>query len=60
MITTEGWAKWLNNHSTYNTYNAHPSKVKDLCNDADPSINFEKLTSSKNIVLLSKAPMGGK
>ena len=60
MTSTDGWAKWLNTHNTYNTYNAHPSKVKDLCNDTDPSTNFEKLTNSKNIVLLSKAPMGGK
>lgn len=60
MIYTKGWAKWLNTHNTHTTYKAHPLKVKDLCNDADPSIIFEELTISKNIVLLLNAPMGGK
>ena len=59
-MSKKGWTHWLNNYATYATYNSHPSKVKDVCNQTDATANFEKLTSSKNLVLLTKAPMGNK
>ena len=54
------WTSWLNDHASYATYNAHPTMVKDICSSPESITNFEKLTSSKNIILLTKAPMGGK
>ena len=54
------WAKWLNDHKTYDTYNTHPSKTQDICNETESIANFEKLTSCKNIVLLTKTSTGAK
>ena len=49
---------WLNNHATVPTYNAHPIKVKDLCTSNATMSNFANLTTSKNIVLLTKSSVG--
>lgn len=56
-ISNATWASWLNHHSSY-AYNAHLTRVKDICSAQDPFTNFENLTSSKNIFLLMKALMG--
>ena len=62
MVTfsVDTWAKWLNNHETYATYNALPKEVTQLCDSADAVANFDKLSKAKNLVMLTKAPMGGK
>ena len=54
------WTSWLNDHTSYATYDAHPTRVKDICSSPESTTNFENLTNSKNIILLTKAPMGGK
>ena len=59
-ISTKGWAKWLNKHKTYDTYNAHPNAVKGLCDTPGTKEKFEKLSKAKNLVLLTKALIGGK
>ena len=61
MISDTGWTKWLNDHATYDTYNAHPARVQEICtNESVAMKNFEELTKCKNINLLTKAPMGAK
>ena len=59
-LSVDTWAKWLNTHETYATYNALPKEVTKLCDGTDAVANFDKLAKAKNLVMLTKAPMGGK
>jgi len=60
-ISNIGWTKWLNDHATYDTYNAHPARVQKICTKESVAMtNFEELTKCKNIILLTTAPMGAK
>ena len=61
IISTQGWAKWLNDHPTRDVYDKNPDKVMVLCGGplSMPS-RFKKLTENKNLVLLSRAPLGKK
>ena len=52
--------KWLSNHDTYATYNALPKEMTKLYDGTDAVANFDKLVKAKNLVMLTKAPMGGK
>ena len=55
-----GWVKWLDEHDTSTTYDAHPDKVAKICSAASALENFESLCKCKNLVLLNRAPMGKK
>ena len=59
MATT--WKDWLNNHKSRARYDRNPERVRKLC-DAPGSAaqKFERLAQNKNIVLLSKVPIGKK
>ena len=60
-VSNQGWKKWLNEHTSRSTYDSHPERVAGLL--ADPGsaeTKFEKLARSKNLVLLTKAPIGKK
>ena len=59
-ISPQGWTQWLNTHATRQAYDDNPSKVTDLCTGASAAEKFDKLSNSKNIVLLSRAPIGKK
>ena len=59
-ISTEGWKKWLQEHSTNANYNKIANKIKGICNNASHTVNFESLVQHKTIVLLTKAPLGAK
>ena len=59
-IFTKGWIKWLNKHKTYETYNAYPIAFKGIYNAPKVKNNFKDLSKAKNLVLLTKALMGGK
>ena len=57
----EGWKQWLNAHSTNAKYNDVADKIKDICcNGSTATENFEKLVLHKNLILLTKAPLGTK
>ena len=57
----EGWKQWLNNHPTNAKYNDVADRVKEICCDStSATAKFEKLTLHKNLVLLTKAPLGTK
>ena len=55
-----GWAKWLEDHVSNVAYNAKPEEVMKLCNSTDPVQNFETVSKCKNIMILTKAPIGAK
>lgn len=60
-LAIEGWKQWLNMHTTSNRYSTATTKVKDICVDgATPTEIFDKSVFHKNIVSLTKAPLGGK
>ena len=59
MNATNDWKRWLNEHPTAKTYDAHPDRIKGMLGNNGEK-NFESLTKMKNLVLLSKAQMGGK
>ena len=59
-ISNTGFTKWLNNHTTFKTYNDHPEKVKDICKAAEDKKNFEALAGHKNLVLLTKRAVDAK
>jgi len=58
--TQTGWIKWMDEHSTSNTYNEHPDKVAKICSSSSALGNFESLCKCKNLVLLTRAPIGKK
>ena len=60
IIIDKGWAKWLKDHETNSVYDADPEAVTKLCNSTDSVQNFEDVSKCKNIVLLTKSPMGAK
>ena len=55
-----GWAKWLKEHSTNKVYDANPDGVTKLCGSSNATQNFDNVSRCKNIVLLTKAPLGAK
>ena len=59
-ISTAGWKKWLQEHSTNVDYDKVADSIKGICNDSSHTVNFENLDHYKNIVLLTKAPIGAK
>ena len=60
-VSSEGFKEWLNSHVTNEAYNRNPTKVCKLCSgQADPVQKFKALVENKNLVLLIKAPFGGK
>ena len=60
-ISNKGWIKWLNTHTTRQVYDEIPEKVMKLCNGPTSAISkFEKLVQNKNLVLLTRAPLGKK
>ena len=59
--SNKSWAEWLNNHPSREVYDAHPGKVVKLCFEQKDGIaKFKKLVENKNIVLLTKSPIGRK
>ena len=39
-ILTEGWKKWLQEHSTNANYNEIADKIKSIFNNASHTVNF--------------------
>ena len=60
ITSKAGWIKWLDAHDTSATYNAHPDKVEKICGATKAAEIFESLCKCKNLVLLTRAPMGKK
>ena len=59
--STQGWKEWLNTHATRPVYDSNFDKVTKLCTGiTDNQAKFEKLTNNKNLVVLSRAPLGKK
>ena len=53
--------KWLNGHTSRSVYDQNPDKVTKLCHGVGKDkTKFEKLSGNKNLVLLTRAPMGNK
>ena len=59
-ISTDAWAKWLNDHVTNEAYYANPAKVKEILGSNASTQNFEALTHHNNFVLLTKLLIGAK
>ena len=59
MSTTSGWQRWLNNHPSAPVYNSRPDRIKAMVAHS-PARNFKSLSETNNLVLLTKAQMGGK
>ena len=59
-IAPQNWKKWLNDHPSRRVYDAHPTKVLKLCNSQSNEGKFAQLSENKNIVLLTKSPLGKK
>ena len=55
-----GWIKWLDEHNTSDTYDAHLDKVAEICSSPTALTNFDNLCKCKNIVSLTCYPMGKK
>ena len=60
MTTTQGWLKWINDHTSAGAYNSHPAMVAKIRAGMDAIVIYERLARSKNIVLVTKAPFGTK
>ena len=61
MVNGQGWAKWLNEHNSRATYDRYPDRVTKLLSDqGNPETKFERISRNKNLVLLTKAPVGKK
>ena len=61
MVNAQGWAKWLNEHASRATYDRYPERVTRLLSDSgNPEVKFERISRNKNLVLLTKAPVGKK
>ena len=60
VVSTKGWAAWLNNHNTRKTYDNRPEKVSKLCTGSTPEAKFEKLVSNKNLVYIARQMLGTK
>ena len=61
MVNDNAWTKWLNEHTSRPTYDRYPGRVSELLSGpGDPVAKFEKLARNKNLVLLTKAPLGKK
>ena len=61
LIVSKGWTKWLNKHSTRKFYNDIPEKVKKLCSGPNSATSkFEKLVQNKNLVVMTRSPLGKK
>ena len=62
MVITNNnrWAKWLKDHSTNTVYDANPDGVMKLCGSSNAIQNFDDVSKYKNIVLITKAPLGAK
>jgi hypothetical protein len=59
-IQASNWERWLIDHPTNTSYDANHETVLKLCNATDPKVNFKNLCDSKNVALLTRAPIGGK
>ena len=51
------WEEWLSNHPSDTAYDSRPKEVAKLCSLTDEVKNYDILSKSKNIVLLTRAPM---
>ena len=60
-LSNKGWKKWLNEHTSRSTYERYPDRVAGLLvGTGGPEMKFERLAQNKNLVLLTKAPLGKK
>ena len=61
MMINQGWIAWLNGHKSRARYDSNPEKVTKLCDGSGTAKEkFVTISQSKNIVLLTKAPIGKK
>ena len=54
------WKSWILDHPANESYNNNPEAVLKICGSSEPKVNFKNLSESKNIALLTRAPIGEK